>query len=149
MIQQYLSSSFVSPLARCSMLLAALFGIAPAANAAPDSFPLIGPIAFLTSVVVIVALLVWAKVRRTRLVQENVRLMIERGQPVPPELLGVPRPASDLRRGIMWSALGLGIVLCFLPLGFPWSFGLVPLLVGVGYLAAAIIQPKPRPDTEA
>jgi hypothetical protein len=96
--------------------------------------------------VLIVAVVAWGRYRRTRLLHETLRLMVEKGVTIPPELL-VPAkpPATDFRRGVLFVSLGLG--LCVM-LGFhgtrgAWSIGLVPLILGAGYLLVARLAPKP------
>ena len=53
--------------------------------------------------IAIVALVLWYKSRKTRLMHETAIRLAEKGQPVPPELFpGRPQPYSDLRRGWCW-----------------------------------------------
>lgn len=69
---------------------------------------------------------------------ETIRLMIEKGQPVPPELFLNPkiaRPRNDMRRGVILIAIGIGISVFFLSNHqSAWPLGLIPTLMGVGYL---------------
>ena len=69
------------------------------------------------------------------------------GQPVPPELLSSPaaapvtvRPWYDLRRGIVLVSVGVGVVMFFgISAGWDngvWALGLIPGLIGLGYLLA-------------
>jgi hypothetical protein len=41
---------------------------------------------------------------------------------------------SDLRRGFVLIMLGVAMCICLYELGVPWTFGLIPLLMGVGFL---------------
>jgi hypothetical protein len=89
----------------------------------------------------IVAVVLTFRHHRQKLAHETMRLMIEKGLPVPTELINPPPPAkapkSDLRRGLIWLALGIGLVI---PLKQPtedsgiWAAGLVPAFIGVAYL---------------
>jgi hypothetical protein len=74
--------------------------------------------------------------------QRTIRMLVEKGQPVPAELLapatrGV-RQRSDARRGVVWTMVGLGLMIWLAAVndweGGAWSFGLIPFLIGLGYL---------------
>jgi hypothetical protein len=68
---------------------------------------------------------------------ETLRLMVEKGVPIPPELLSPkPRPEADLRRGLVLCGLGLGLGIFLFAVAEHgmWTLGLMPLLVGAGYL---------------
>jgi len=91
--------------------------------------------AFLTLFGVVVAAL-FAGYRRDRNRHETLRVLIEKGAPLPPEMLSVPK-GSDLRRGVVLLAAGLGLTIFLL--AFPvrpglWAAGVVPGLIGIGYL---------------
>ncbi|HWX21529.1 MAG TPA: DUF6249 domain-containing protein [Candidatus Binatia bacterium] len=88
----------------------------------------------------IVALVLTFRYRRQKVAHETMRLMIEKGLPVPPEMINPPPPIkpprSDLRRGLIWLGLGFGLALSSLKLageGF-WTLGLIPVFIGVAYL---------------
>jgi hypothetical protein len=117
-----------------------------------DDFPLAAiPIAIIAmlsvfgapvAIVAVIMLISWAK---TRSLHRTVRMMVEKGQPVPPELLASPagaplRPWYDLRRGIVLLAVGFGIVMFFgISAGWDsgvWALGLIPGLIGLGYILA-------------
>ena len=94
------------------------------------------------AIVAVIMLVGWAK---TRSLHRTVRAMVEKGQPVPPELLASPagaplRPWYDLRRGIVLLAVGFGIVMFFgISAGWDngvWALGSIPALIGVGYILA-------------
>ena len=95
--------------------------------------------AFGTPVVIVIAILMH-KARRTQRLHETVIRLAEKGQPVPPELF-VDRPSEDMRsslhKGVVLIAVGLGLIIFFLTLPdryAPWGVGMIPLLIGVGYL---------------
>lgn len=84
----------------------------------------------------LVALILWYKTRKTRMIHETAMRLAEKGQPVPPGLfLNTEAPHSDLRRGVVLIALGLGLSLFMYQMAGPWSLGLIPLFIGFGYLA--------------
>jgi hypothetical protein len=97
--------------------------------------------------VAIVAVIMFSSWARTRSLHRTVRMMVEKGQPVPPELLSSPAPAPvtvrpwyDLRRGIVLVSVGVGVVMFFgISAGWDngvWALGLIPGLIGLGYLLA-------------
>lgn len=77
-----------------------------------------------------------------RMRQRTIRMMVEKGQPVPAELLAPEvrrvRRRSDVRRGVVWTMVGLGLMIWLAAVndweGGVWSFGLIPFLIGLGYL---------------
>jgi len=97
--------------------------------------------------VAIVAVIMFSSWARTRSLHRTVRMMVEKGQPVPPELLSSPaaapvtvRPWYDLRRGIVLVSVGVGVIMFFgISAGWDngvWALGLIPSLIGLGYLLA-------------
>src|SRR5215470_8438552 len=74
--------------------------------------------------------------------QRTIRMLVEKGQPVPTELLAPARRAgrqrSDVRRGVVWTMVGVGFIVWLGAVndweGGAWSFGLIPFLIGLGYL---------------
>ena len=74
--------------------------------------------------------------------QRTIRMLVEKGQPVPVELLApasrTGRQRSDVRRGVVWTMVGVGLIVWLGAVndweGGAWSFGLIPFLIGLGYL---------------
>ena len=57
------------------------------------------------------AIYVWYRLRRQRQRNEVIATLAEHGQPVAPELLIEPVPPhADLRRGVIWAVVGLGVL---------------------------------------
>jgi|GEM_PF-1224272 len=113
--------------------------------------PIVVLLGFFATVTVIAWLGVAAQDRQRRLTHETIRLMIEKGQPVPPELFLNPkiaRPRNDLRRGVVLIAVGAGCVVMFLAHhqhGI-WGLGVIPLLMGIGYIIVYKIQGSEKPN---
>src|SRR4029077_14790341 len=91
--------------------------------------------------VLIVGLILYFSFSRSRPLHRTVRMMVEKGQPVPAALLNPPpaqRQRSDLRRGVVLTMIGLGLMVFFGAVndweGGAWSLGLIPFLIGAGYL---------------
>jgi hypothetical protein len=91
--------------------------------------------------VLIVGLILYFSFSRQRALHRTVRMMVEKGQPVPEALLNPPpaqRQRSDVRRGVVLTMIGVGLTV-FLGAasewdGGAWTLGLIPFLIGVGYL---------------
>ena len=91
--------------------------------------------------VMIVGLIMYFSFSKSRALHKTVRMMVEKGQPVPEALLNPPpvvRQRSDLRRGIILSTVGAGLIVLLGALndweGGIWSVGMIPFLIGLGYL---------------
>jgi hypothetical protein len=105
--------------------------------------PLVG-IVFLTifgAPVLIVGLILYFSFSRQRALHRTVRMMVEKGQPVPEALLNPPpaqRQRSDVRRGVILAMIGVGLMVFLAAAndweGGAWTLGLIPFLIGAGYL---------------
>jgi hypothetical protein len=91
--------------------------------------------------VLIVGLIMYFSFSRSRAMHRTVRMMVEKGQPVPEALLNPPtaqRQRSDLRRGVVLTMIGIGLMAFFGAVndweGGSWTLGLIPFLIGMGYL---------------
>jgi hypothetical protein len=91
--------------------------------------------------VMIVGLIMYFSFSKSRAMHRTVRMMVEKGQPVPEALLNPPPPIrqrSDLRRGIVLLMVGFGLMVFFGAVndweGGAWSLGIIPFLIGAGYL---------------
>lgn len=91
--------------------------------------------------VLIVGLILYFSFSKSRALHRTVRMMVEKGQPVPEALLNPPpaqRQRSDLRRGVVLTMVGLGLMVFLAAVndweGGAWTLGLIPFLIGAGYL---------------
>jgi hypothetical protein len=109
-----------------------------------EVIPLVG-IVFMSifgAPVLIVILIGFFALLVSRSRQRTIRMLVEKGQPVPAELLAPARRAgrqrSDVRRGVVWTMIGVGLIVWLGAVndweGGAWSFGLIPFLIGLGYL---------------
>jgi hypothetical protein len=105
--------------------------------------------------VLIVAVILYFGFSKSRMQHRTIRMMVEKGQQVPAELLAPPPPAvrqrSDMRRGVVWTMIGIGLTIFFGAVndweGGAWSLGLIPLCIGAGYLLVWKLEgPKPKGD---
>jgi hypothetical protein len=99
--------------------------------------------------ILIVIVILYFSFSKTRALHRTVRLMVEKGQPVPEALLNPPpaqRQRSDMRRGVVLAMVGLGLMLFFAAVndweGGAWSIGLIPFLIGAGYLLVWKLEGK-------
>ncbi len=91
--------------------------------------------------VLIVAVIMYFSFSKSRALHRTVRMMVEKGQPVPAALLNPPpaqRQRSDMRRGVVLVMIGLGLMVFLGAVndweGGAWSIGIIPFLIGAGYL---------------
>jgi hypothetical protein len=104
------------------------------------------PFIFLTG---IVGIIFEARRRKNQELHQTLRMMIEKGVPIPPELLRTPptqpvarsgffggsRVKSDLRSGLVWIAIGLGVMFCLIAgQARAWPVGFIPLFMGCAFL---------------
>jgi hypothetical protein len=99
--------------------------------------------------ILIVAVILYFSFSKTRALHRTVRLMVEKGQPVPEALLNPPpaqRQRSDMRRGVVLVMVGLGLMAFLAAVndweGGAWSVGLIPFLIGAGYLLVWKLEGK-------
>jgi hypothetical protein len=106
----------------------------------PPAVAIIAVIGFFATAAIMIVAIALAVYRMFRQRSETLRLMIEKGVQIPPELITPkPRPGADLRRGLLLVTFGVGLGIFLAATAREpgvWTLGLVPLLVGIGYLAA-------------
>lgn len=116
------------------------------------------PIFFFGCLAAIVIVPRWFKTKEREDMQATIRAAIEKGQPLPPELIEAmtrnvkvrPSSSSDLRSAIVWLAWGIGIAGFFVAGSYAWANELLPLayigaipgFIGVAYLAMALMSAK-------
>lgn len=137
---------------------ALLLALAPGLALA-DATEVIVPIAVTGTVfgfsAVMIGIIAYTRHRNQRLRHETIRLAIEKGQPLPAEMLdpdvGRDPGFRDFRRGLLLLAIGLGVALFLFfapPDGAPartWAVGFIPGLMGLAYLASyAVAQRQGR-----
>ena len=100
--------------------------------------------------VLIVAVILYFGFSKNRMMHRTVRMMVEKGQPVPAALLAPPPPAqrqrSDMRRGVVLVMVGLGLMVFLGAVndweGGAWAIGIIPFLIGLGYLLVWKLEGK-------
>ena len=92
--------------------------------------------------VLIVGVIMFFSYIKARSLHKTVRMMVEKGQPVPEALFATPaspiRQRSDMRRGVILTLVGVGVMIFFGAMddwdGGAWALGIIPFLIGLGYL---------------
>jgi hypothetical protein len=92
--------------------------------------------------VLIVGMIMFFSYWKARSLHRTVRMMVEKGQPVPEALFATPaspiRQRSDMRRGVILTMIGFGVMIFFGAMddwdGGAWAVGIIPFLIGAGYL---------------
>ena len=144
-----------------SMSLLPVLALAQEADGEPNYITVLAGmllgLAFLVMVLVMVFTLI---ARSSRARYETIKLLIEKGQEVPPELLAPHRPAAHRFDRERWSpaelmghAVGWGVILSCLGVGIGLAnyidsgelrsaaWGLIPLFLGIGwFINAGIIR---------
>lgn len=124
----------------------------------PDSWDIpekvVGVVAIVGSfgmVVAIIAMGLYARERRSKRLHETLRAMIDKGVPIPPEILGrsvgksedqPKHPRNDFRSGLILTGVGIGLVM------FIGKVGWIVLFVGVAFLIASLVEKGNKNDDQ-
>jgi len=122
---------------------------------------IIVPIGAFAMVVAIVCLPFYFKSRERREMQRTLRVAIEKGQPIPPEVIEAmsrsvktpPTRLRDLRAGVIWLAIGIGIAGATYFGDFIHGdgdfegFGIacIPVVIGVAFIVLSFFNPNKEP----
>ena len=98
--------------------------------------------------VLIVGVIMFFSYIKARSLHKTVRMMVEKGQPVPEALFAAPhtpaRQRSDVSRGVVLVMIGIGVMLFLAAVnefeGGAWGLGLIPFMIGAGYLAIWVME---------
>jgi hypothetical protein len=104
-----------------------------------DLVAILVPLGFFLVILLCLTATLLFRYRKHGQLQETLRLMIDKGAEIPPELIAPPDPPyRDLRRGVILVGVGLAVAIFFgLEEGFTggeWALGLIPGFIGAGYL---------------
>ena len=131
----------------------------PWEDIASDLIPLAGIVFTFGTPIAIVFFVAYFKYRRRQESMALAREYLNKGLPVPAELLdpsqggGYSRSGdrdgcSDLRRGFKLAFIGLGVTLALYidsPHSTQWGWGLIPLVMGIGYLISGWVDGRRAP----
>ena len=118
---------------------------APEVDGPPSPFEDLVPIVLFLAIALTYCVKYYFAHRTRQDVQSTVRVALERGDPLTPDLLdrlvqAPPPKRTDLRRGVIGIGLGIGLGIFGLVVGEPdavrpmLAVGMVPLLLGLAYL---------------
>lgn len=116
------------------------------------------PIVLFIVIGAIVIVPVWLKSRERLEMQSTLRAAIDKGQPVPPEVIEAltrnvklaPTSLSDMRTGVIWTAIGIG----FGAFSYFADFGdhefhspgigiaCIPIVIGLAYIVLSFFNPN-------
>jgi len=96
------------------------------------------PIAMFAAIALIFFIVLYFRHRTRADMQQTIRLALERGTELSPELinrLGEPEPSKnkDLRLGLIWLALAIGLALCGFAVPDPTGNALKGCLAGAAF----------------
>ncbi|MES2032911.1 MAG: DUF6249 domain-containing protein [Pseudomonadota bacterium] len=116
------------------------------------------PLAFFAMIAAIVVVPIWLKSRERRELQTTLRSAIDKGQPLPPEVIEAmtknvkvaPTAISDMRTGIIWLAVGIGLGVFGFILGFEEAdayypilgFASIPAVIGLAFITLSFVNPN-------
>lgn len=115
----------------------------------------LAPFAMVTAIVVVPA---WLKSRERREMQATLRTAIDKGQPLPPEIIDAmtknvkvaPTALSDVRTGIIWLAVAGGLAALGFFVGYEEAdayhpmlgVAAIPAIIGLAYIALSFFNPN-------
>jgi hypothetical protein len=96
------------------------------------------PVTFFVGITVVLSLYFWFRYRGRLDMQETIRLALEKGHELSPEMidrLGHPKAPKDrdLRLALIWLALAAGLALCGLAVPDPSGHALRGILAGAAF----------------
>ena len=124
-----------------------------------DFIPIFAIFAVFGTITAIVVGPTWLKSRERQEMQVTVRAALDKGQPLPPELVDalskdviqkLPSRSRDIRRGVIWLAVGIGLAAFGLINDFNggWDrdfdgmvgIAAIPLTIGLAFLVLGAIN---------
>lgn len=121
-------------------------------------FTILIPISLFAMIGAIVIVPSWLKSRERRELQATLRTAIDKGQPLPAEIIDAmtknvkiaPTSLSDLRTGVIWLAVGLGIAAFGYMVGYEEAdafqplvgIAAIPAIIGLAYIALSFVNPN-------
>lgn len=114
------------------------------------------PIFGMIFVAVLVIVPRYFKSQERQKVADTLRMAIEKGQPLPPEVVEAiardtrlpPSPARDLRTGIIWLGVALGLAVFGIAIGFEEpdatypmvAIAAFPAFIGIAFIVLALLN---------
>ena len=103
------------------------------------------------AVIIMIIAIVWIRQRTRRLLDkmahEERLAAIEKGVPVPVQPLPPPRQKNYVMRGMVWMAIGLGLLaIAWSEADFPLGVGAIFVLIGLAILIAHLLTTRRRKE---
>lgn len=114
------------------------------------------PISFIVMIGAIIIVPRYFKSLERQKVADTLRVAIEKGQPLPPEIVDAiardaklpPSPGRDIRNGIIWLSVAAGLALFGVVIGFEEPDATFPLVaiacfpgfIGLAFLALGLVN---------
>jgi hypothetical protein len=115
------------------------------------------PISMFAMIAAIVIVPSWLKSRERAEMQNTLRAAIDKGQPMPPEVIdaltkNVKQPSSalsDIRTGVIWIAIGVGIGVFGYFVSYEadgalhpmMGIGAIPVIIGASFVVLSFFNP--------
>lgn len=104
-------------------------------------------IAFIIMIIIIVWVRERSKRLRDKMIHEERLAAIDKGVPVPALPAAPPRPRNYVMRGMVWMAIGLGLLaLAWSEADFPLGVGLIFVFIGLAILIAHLLTTRHRKE---
>jgi hypothetical protein len=108
------------------------------------------PISLFAMIAVIVVAPRWLKSQERQKMADTLRAAIERGQPLPPEVVEAlatdvkpkPSPERDLRTGLIWLGVAVGLAAMGVAIGFDepdWTYPMIGVACFPGFIGLAFV----------
>ncbi|HZM04449.1 MAG TPA: DUF6249 domain-containing protein [Candidatus Saccharimonadales bacterium] len=96
--------------------------------------------------IIIISLQLYFRHEKNKMMHQTIRSMVDKGQPIPPELLNkehditdpAPRrgPRNDLRNGLIFIGIGIGVII------MAGKVGWIIFLMGIAFVIASRFEKK-------
>jgi hypothetical protein len=110
--------------------------------------PIVGMLVSFGLPVLLVAIILYYKHRKHRMMHETIVRLAEKGVAIPPELLQPPAGSkaysAGLRGGLVLLGLGVALGIVLWQVHAPWSIGLIPGLMGAALILAWKIETRAK-----
>ena len=117
---------------------------------------LVIPLVVMSAPILVALIFMRYRSRQTQARYQTLLQLADKGVALPPQLLVEPELAySERRRGLVLVSAGLGLMVTLLVLpghvddgqsiGSLWGLGLLPLMIGLGYLASWWLNQREQP----